>query len=75
MNRDILSFFNTNEFDINVRYNDDVNKLRCKLNFKPEIDLNKYIKDNNIKIKKLYPIERIYRTIHGKKYLRDKYGI
>ena len=75
MNRGILSFFNTNEFDINARYNEELCKFRSKFNFSPNINVEEYMRDNDIKIIKMYPIERIYRTIRGKKYLKDKYGV
>lgn len=75
MNRGILSFFNTNEFDINARYNEKIGEMRSEFNFNPTVDINEYMKNNNIKVIKMYPIERVYRTIKAKKYLKRRYGI
>ena len=75
MNRGILSFFNTNEYDINLRFNDDVYDLRDAFYENNIGDISRYMKENNLKIKKLYPVGRIVSTIQGKKYLKDNYGI
>lgn len=73
LNRGILSFFNTNDFEINRRTRcEDIRKLKTACGngeFKTSEDVIKYIKANNIKIEKIYPMERLVRAYNGRKYL------
>lgn len=77
MNRGILSFLNTNEYDKNSRYSDTVGDIRSDFySGKMENDdVNGYLKKNKIHLLKMYPVERVMRTLRGRKYLKRKYGV
>ena len=68
-NRGLVSLFITNEWTYNVLYNKStIRKIRSDMrdgSLNPGDDIEKYLSDNNLEIKKLTPLKRIKYQIGG----------